>query len=133
MSENNEGWEVKVQKGINSLMSFAPEAPTSRDTGPPGETFTEKLVRKVSKEPLVPIGCMITVGFLTKGLNAFHKGNALQAQKLMRGRVLAQFGTVAIMIVGAYNGFKPGGDKPKDYEEKLQRQHTTDERDNADE
>jgi hypothetical protein len=126
MSDDNSVWQEKLQKGINSLMSFAPEAPTSRDKGPPGETFTEKLVRKVSKEPLVPIGGLITVGFLTKGLNAFHKGNALQAQKLMRGRVLAQFGTVAIMVVGAYNGFKPGGDKPKDYEEKMERQHTAD-------
>ncbi len=98
-------------------MDFAP--PPRYDKAPEGETFKEKLVRKVSAEPLVPIGALITVGFLSMGLRAFNRGNALEAQKLMRGRVLAQFFTVSIMIAGAYAGFKPGGERPKSYEEKL--------------
>ena len=114
-------WTDKVQGVINDVMPDMP--PPQRDQAPPGETFSEKFVRKTSAEPLVPIGAAITVGFLSMGLRAFHKGNAVNAQKLMRGRVMAQFFTVSVMLVGAYNGFKPGGDKPKDYEEKLRRQN----------
>jgi hypothetical protein len=107
----------KTQELINKLTSFAP--PPTIDRPPEGETFRQKFVRKVSKEPLVPVGAMLTVGFLTFGLRAFNHGNALQAQKLMRGRVMAQFFTVSMMLVGAYAGYKPGGEKPKNYEEKL--------------
>jgi len=117
----------KIQDGIDSLMSFAPPPPTqTRDKGPPGETFLQKLSRKCTAEPLVPLGAAITVGCLTTGLRAFHKGNAIDAQKLMRGRVLAQGFTVCMMIMGAYAGFKPGGDKPKDYETKLGKIHIND-------
>ena len=119
---SGESWVDKIHGVVNSVMPNLP--PPTRDQGPPGETFSEKLVRKTTAEPLVPIGCLVTVGFLSMGLRAFHKGNAVNAQKLMRGRVMAQGFTVAVMLIGAYNGFKPGGDRPKDYEEKLARQHT---------
>lgn len=89
------------------------------------ETFSEKLVRKFSAEPLIPIGAIVTVGFLTAGLRAFHGGDSLTAQKLMRGRVLAQGFTVAAMLIGgAYLGYKPGGERPKTYQEKLDKQMT---------
>jgi len=61
------------------------------------------------------------------GLRSFHRGNALQAQKLMRGRVIAQGVTVFMMLAGAYAGYKPGGDRPKDYEQKMaQMENATD-------
>ena len=69
---------------------------------PQPETFREKVVRKFTKEPLVPLGAAITVGCLTMGLRAFHDGDQMQAQKLMRGRVVAQGCTVVIMLMGAY-------------------------------
>ena len=60
----------------------------------PAETFTEKLNRKFSSEPLVPIGCLVTLTCLGAGLRAFNQGQAGRSQMLMRGRVLAQGFTV---------------------------------------
>lgn len=38
------------------------------------ETATEKLKRKVKDNPLVPLGCVLTVGVLAMGLTNFAKG-----------------------------------------------------------
>ena len=87
------------------------------------ETFIEKLVRKCTSEPLVPVGALATVGFLGSGLRAFHKGQAAKSQTLMRGRVLAQGFTVFVMLAGAAYGLEPlqpGGNRPRTYGEKMQ-------------
>lgn len=89
---------------------------------PNDETFWEKAVRKTKQDPIVPIGAVITCGFLISGLRAFHSGNKPKAQILMRGRVVAQAVTVIGMAFGALYGMKPH-DRPKDYEEKLARQN----------
>jgi len=87
------------------------------------ETFIEKLYRKCSKEPLVPVGSIATLVCLGAGLRAFHSGEKFKAQQLMRGRVLAQGMTrqsllstslyynnsyagftVMVMMIGAYTG-----------------------------
>ena len=68
----------------------------------PSETFMEKLNRKVSSEPLVPIGCLATVAFLGAGLRAFNQGQAGRSQMLMRGRVLAQGFTVLYIYTHTY-------------------------------
>ena len=68
------------------------------------ETFMEKLYRKCSKEPLVPIGSIATLACLGAGLRAFHSGQKFKAQQLMRVRVLAQGFTVMVMMIGAYTG-----------------------------
>jgi hypothetical protein len=83
------------------------------------ETFIQKLVRKTTSEPLVPAGAILTVGCLGAGLRAFHQGKQATSQRMMRGRVLAQGFTVVVMLIGAYNGFKPGGERPKTYGEKF--------------
>ena len=84
------------------------------------ETFNEKLVRKFSKEPLVPLGCIITAGVLGSGIRAFSKGNSKLSQKFMRARVVAQGLTVAAIVFGAGLGLKP--DRPKSFEEKLEQE-----------
>lgn len=71
------------------------------------EPFLDKVVRKFSQEPLVPVGAILTTAFLTSGFRAFVRGDAKRAQVLMRGRVLAQGFTVLAMCAGAYLGFKP--------------------------
>jgi len=71
------------------------------------ETFVQKLTRKFKAEPLVPIGALATVACLVGGLRAFQHGNAVTAQSLMRGRVLAQAFTVLVMTAGASMGLKP--------------------------
>ncbi|XP_024978311.1 RING-H2 finger protein ATL46-like [Cynara cardunculus var. scolymus] len=66
--------------------------------------FPEK---KRSRNPFVPIGALITAGVLTAGLISFKKGNSELGQKLMRARVVAQGGTVALMVgTAAYYGEK---------------------------
>ncbi|XP_020704186.1 RING-H2 finger protein ATL48 [Dendrobium catenatum] len=54
------------------------------------------------KNPLVPIGALITAGVLTAGLMSFKQGNSQLGQKLMRARVLVQGATVALMVGSAY-------------------------------
>mmetsp|Transcript_5290 Transcript_5290/g.15181 ORF Transcript_5290/g.15181 Transcript_5290/m.15181 type:complete len:92 (-) Transcript_5290:413-688(-) len=50
------------------------------------------------RNPLVIVGCGITVGVLAAGLIAFKQGNSALSQKMMRYRVMAQAGTVALMV-----------------------------------
>ncbi|KAL8231567.1 hypothetical protein R6Q57_001345 [Mikania cordata] len=66
--------------------------------------FPEK---KRVRNPYVPIGALITAGVLTAGLISFKQGNSQLGQTLMRARVVAQGGTVALMVVtAAYYGEK---------------------------
>ncbi|KAI7739695.1 hypothetical protein M8C21_019643 [Ambrosia artemisiifolia] len=66
--------------------------------------FPEK---KRSRNPFVPIGALITAGVLTAGLISFKQGNSQLGQTLMRARVVAQGGTVALMVgTAAYYGEK---------------------------
>nr|GEZ28861.1 RING-H2 finger protein ATL48-like [Tanacetum cinerariifolium] len=53
--------------------------------------------KKRNRNPLVPIGALLTAGVLTAGLISFKKGNSELGQKLMRARVVTQGATVAIM------------------------------------
>lgn len=71
---------------------------------PEDETVMQKAGRKFSQDPLIPLGALATVAFLGKGLQAFHSGQARQAQYLMRGRVLAQGFTVAVFLAGSFAG-----------------------------
>jgi hypothetical protein len=67
---------------------------------PPGyETFTEKLYRKCTAQPFVPIGCGVTVLFLSLGLKAFHDGQSVRSNYMMRARVAAQ-GVTVVFIMG---------------------------------
>ena len=94
----------------------------SAESSPSGssELTLEKLLRKSTAEPLVPIGCLVTVGFLVRGLKAFHSGQSNTSQMMMRGRIAAQAFTVGALIVGAYAGLKPH-ERPQSMEEKLSR------------
>ncbi|KAJ0527115.1 putative hypoxia induced protein [Helianthus annuus] len=53
------------------------------------------------------VGALITAGVLTAGLISFKTGNSQLGQTLMRARVVAQGGTVALMVgTAAYYGEK---------------------------
>ncbi|URE11919.1 RING-H2 finger protein [Musa troglodytarum] len=58
--------------------------------------------KKPVKNPLVPVGALITAGVLTAGLISFRQGNSQLGQKLMRARVVVQGATVALMVGSAY-------------------------------
>lgn len=51
----------------------------------------------LKKNPFVPAGAMLTAGVLFGGLVAFKKGNAGLSQRLMRARIFAQGGTLAVL------------------------------------
>ncbi|GAB2271478.1 RING-H2 finger protein atl48 [Dionaea muscipula] len=58
--------------------------------------------KKRVRNPLVPIGALITAAVLTAGLISFRQGNSQLGQKLMRARVVVQGATVALMVGTAY-------------------------------
>ncbi|GMN45837.1 hypothetical protein TIFTF001_015030 [Ficus carica] len=58
--------------------------------------------KKRVRNPLVPVGALLTAGVLTAGLISFRQGNSQLGQVLMRARVVVQGATVALMVGTAY-------------------------------
>ncbi|XP_003383399.1 PREDICTED: HIG1 domain family member 2A, mitochondrial-like [Amphimedon queenslandica] len=78
------------------------EGPSHKRWVPPPRPVVEesKFWRKAKQNPLVPIGCIGTVGVLCMGLLSFKRGNVVMSQKMMRLRVLFQGGTVLALVGG---------------------------------
>ena len=66
------------------------------------ETANEKLVRKFWENPFIPIGGLLTTGFLCNGLFKFGRRDSAGSQVMMRGRIAAQ---VLISIFWEHNTF----------------------------
>ncbi|NXC48669.1 HIG2A protein, partial [Penelope pileata] len=64
------------------------------------EGFADKFVRKTRENPLVPLGCLCTLGVLTYGLISFQRGNTRRSQLMMRARIVAQGLTFAALLGG---------------------------------
>ena len=47
-------------------------------------------MRKFAENPLVPIGALLTTGFLFNGLFKFGRRDSAASQTMMRGRIAAQ-------------------------------------------
>ena len=62
------------------------------------ETFEQKLYRKFSEEPLVPIGCAVTTYCLVSGIKSFQNADMVRSQKMMRFRVTAQLATILVFV-----------------------------------
>lgn len=58
------------------------------------------MVDLAKQNPLVPIGLFATIGFLTNGFRQMIKGDVVQQQYMMRGRVAAQGFTVMALVGG---------------------------------
>lgn len=80
------------------------------------QTFVEKLMN----EPLVPIGTLVTCGCLIGAMSAFRAKNPLRMNRMMQGRVAAQFFTVGAIVVGAGAGLKFS--KPDRTDERFRRE-----------
>lgn len=84
------------------------------------------LKKKMWEQPLVPVGCLVTVGFLLRGLYAAKNGQKLTASQSMKGRVMAQGFTAIVVVAGIY---MQGGDSravPKiSFGEKLEQAEET--------
>lgn len=59
-------------------------------------------MRKMKKEPLIPIGMALTVGALYNAARSVRRGDHKGAQKFFRARVAAQGFTVLAMVFGGY-------------------------------
>uniref|UniRef100_A0A1B6F0L0 HIG1 domain-containing protein n=1 Tax=Cuerna arida TaxID=1464854 RepID=A0A1B6F0L0_9HEMI len=64
------------------------------------ETGTEKFVRKVKENPLVPAGAILTTICLSLGLMSMRRGQTQMSQLMMRGRVAAQGFTIVALVTG---------------------------------
>jgi len=64
------------------------------------ESANEKLMRKFKENPLIPIGCLLTTGFLVNGLFKFGRRDMAGSQKMMRGRIAAQGFTIFALLFG---------------------------------
>jgi hypothetical protein len=62
----------------------------------------QKVVRKLKEEPLVPIGCLLTVAAFTNAYLAMRKGDHARVQTFFRARVAAQGFTVLAMVAGGF-------------------------------
>ncbi|CAD5227507.1 unnamed protein product [Bursaphelenchus xylophilus] len=69
-----------------------------------------KMYKKLTINPLVPIGMAATVGCLLGMCRATLNNNRMRAQYYMRGRCAAQFATVCFLVGGAmFLGLDPRG------------------------
>ncbi|KAL1894342.1 Respiratory supercomplex factor 1, mitochondrial [Sporothrix stenoceras] len=83
-------------------------------------TPLEKFGRKLMKEPLIPIGCTLTVYAFISATRAIRKGDHHQAQRMFRARVLAQGFTIMAIVGG---GIYLADDRKKEREQwALERQ-----------
>ncbi|VVC35448.1 Hypoxia induced protein, domain [Cinara cedri] len=85
------------------------------------EDIGNKFVRKFKENPFVPIGALVTVGFLSIGLKSMYDGNRMRSQMMMRGRIAAQGFTVIAILGGLfYQGMKALDDAEKNQVETLE-------------
>ncbi|WBW75210.1 cytochrome c oxidase assembly protein Rcf1 [Schizosaccharomyces osmophilus] len=77
---------------------------------------SEKLTYVLVHNPLIPLGCVMTVGtFLVSGYH-LRKGNELKANRFMKYRVLSQGFTLAAVAFGVlFMNPKPKPAPPKPY------------------
>ncbi|KAK2596821.1 hypothetical protein N8I77_009881 [Diaporthe amygdali] len=90
------------------------------------ESGLQKVLGRMKREPLVPIGCLLTVAAFTNAYRAMRKGDHNQVQRMFRARVIAQGFTVAAMVAG---GLYFGAERHKEREQwKMQEQEKADEK-----
>lgn len=68
---------------------------------------------RMKREPLVPLGCLLTVAAFTNAYRAMRKGDHNEVQRMFRARVAAQAFTVVAMVAG---GLYFGAERHKERE-----------------
>jgi hypothetical protein len=58
------------------------------------------VLRMAKYNPLVPLGCLATMGVLMNGIWAMRKNDRAKSQRMMRYRVAAQGTTIIALVVG---------------------------------
>ena len=90
------------------------------------ESGVQKVTRRIKEEPLVPLGCLLTVAAFTNAYRAMRRGDHHQVQRMFRARVAAQAFTIVAMVAG---GMYYSADRHKQKElRKLQQQQDAEEK-----
>ncbi|KAL8869113.1 MAG: hypothetical protein Q9174_004517 [Haloplaca sp. 1 TL-2023] len=66
------------------------------------ESRWKKFTRRLTEEPLIPIGCAATSWALWNATKSIRRGDSYNAQKMFRMRLYAQFFTVVAMLAGSF-------------------------------
>lgn len=83
------------------------------------ESRSQKLLRKVRQEPLIPLGCLATSYALYQASKSIRSGNPTRTNKMFRARIYAQGFTLAAIVAGSYF-YKDERMKRKTFEGKLE-------------
>ncbi|KAJ1324439.1 Rcf1-like protein [Microdochium nivale] len=104
-SSNNYTQSLHAPPVTTPTMSDRPVPSSFDDAKEYHETGWQKMSRKLREEPLIPLGCGLTVMALVNAWRAMRRGDHQGVQRMFRARVGAQaFTVVAIVAGGAYYG-----------------------------
>ncbi|KAG0643402.1 hypoxia induced protein conserved region-domain-containing protein [Tuber brumale] len=73
-----------------------------RDSNFTEESRLSKFTRRLKEEPLIPIGCLITVYALYQSSRAIRAGDKARTNRMFRARIYGQAFTVAAMCAGSF-------------------------------
>lgn len=88
------------------------------------ENGFQKIMRKLKQEPLVPLGCILTVAAFTGAYRAMRKGDHKRVNRMFRYRIAAQGFTILAMVAG---GIYYNDDRHKEREMWKAKRDTEDE------
>ncbi|KAL8829356.1 MAG: hypothetical protein Q9170_006197, partial [Blastenia crenularia] len=66
------------------------------------ENWVQKLGRRLKEEPLIPIGCAVTVWALMGATKSIRRGDSYKAQQMFRMRLYGQAFTIVAMLAGSF-------------------------------
>lgn len=64
------------------------------------ESGAQKVIRRLKEEPLIPVGCILTIAAFVNAYRAMRRGDHHKVQRMFRARVAAQGFTVLAMVAG---------------------------------
>ncbi|EUC27236.1 hypothetical protein COCCADRAFT_112229 [Bipolaris zeicola 26-R-13] len=114
-------------------MSFGPPnsapLPSSFDENEDfyNENTIDKIWRRLREEPLVPLGCGLTVWAIVGATRSMRKGDHKMTNVYFRRRLYAQAFTIAVLVAGNLYWQKDRV-KRKDYEKKVAEKERMDKR-----
>lgn len=92
------------------------------------ENIPEKIWRRFREEPLIPLGCGLTVWAIVGAMRSMRKGDHKMTNLYFRRRLYAQAFTIAVLVAGnAY--WQKDRSKRKDYNKMVAEKQALEKRD----
>ncbi|KAH9826880.1 Respiratory supercomplex factor 1, mitochondrial [Teratosphaeria destructans] len=89
---------MSVPGNINTA---PPPSSFDNDTEFYEESRVQKFKRRVTEEPLIPLGCALTCWALVEATRSIRKGDKHRTNRMFRRRIYAQGFTILAMLVGS--------------------------------